>query len=105
MGTVSFETANPDDDLQTRLDENGKPRTCRPGATGADDQAPFASDVQPGWREAFGVLRRGGVLLAGFCNPALDVFDDALAGKGELVVPHAVPYSDRRPTCRPARPS
>jgi hypothetical protein len=31
---------------------------------------------------------------AGFCNPALYVFDDALAERGELVVRHAVPYSD-----------
>jgi SAM-dependent methyltransferase len=54
----------------------------------------FVPDVRPVWREAFRVLRPGGVLLAGFCNPALYVFDDALAEKGELVVRHAVPYSD-----------
>jgi SAM-dependent methyltransferase len=51
-------------------------------------------DVRPVWREAFRVLRPGGVLLAGFCNPALYLFDYALAEKGELVVRHAVPYSD-----------
>jgi hypothetical protein len=34
------------------------------------------------------------VLLAGFCNPALHVFDDALAERGELVVRHTLPYSD-----------
>lgn len=54
----------------------------------------FVPEVRPVWREAFRVLRPGGVLLAGFCNPALYVFDDALAEKGELVVRHAVPYSD-----------
>jgi SAM-dependent methyltransferase len=54
----------------------------------------FVPDVRPVWREAFRVLRPGGVLLAGFANPALYVFDDALAEKGELVVRHAVPYSD-----------
>jgi hypothetical protein len=32
--------------------------------------------------------------MAGFANPALYVFDDALAEKGELVARHAVPYSD-----------
>src|SRR5215207_6015772 len=31
----------------------------------------FAADVRPVWREAFRVLRRGGLLLAGFLNPAL----------------------------------
>ena len=47
-------------------------------------------DVRPVWREAFRVLRPGGVFLAGFCNPALYVFDDARAERGELVVRHAV---------------
>ena len=53
-----------------------------------------APQVRPVWREAFRVLQAGGVLLAGFVNPALYVFDDASAEKGELVVRHAVPYSD-----------
>ncbi len=54
----------------------------------------FAPDVRPVWREAFRVLRPGGVLLAGFCNPVRYVFDDAASERGELVVRHAVPYSD-----------
>src|SRR5262249_39665032 len=54
----------------------------------------FVPDVRPVWREAFRVLRPGGALLAGFSNPTLYVFDDALANKGELVVRHAIPYSD-----------
>jgi SAM-dependent methyltransferase len=55
----------------------------------------FVPDVRPVWREAVRVLRPGGVLLAGFANPALYVFDDAAAtDRGELVVRHAIPYSD-----------
>jgi len=54
----------------------------------------FVADVKPVWRETFRVLRPGGVLLAGFVNPLLYVFDDALAEKGELVVRHSIPYAD-----------
>jgi SAM-dependent methyltransferase len=54
----------------------------------------FAPDVRPVWREAFRVLRPGGALLAGFGNPVLYLFDDALAEKGELRVRHRIPYSD-----------
>jgi SAM-dependent methyltransferase len=54
----------------------------------------FVPAVRPVWREAFRVLRPGGVLLAGFMNPILYIFDDAAADKGELVVRHALPYSD-----------
>jgi SAM-dependent methyltransferase len=54
----------------------------------------FVPDVRPVWREAFRVLRPGGVLLAGFANPALFIFDDTAAERGELLVRHAVQYSD-----------
>lgn len=54
----------------------------------------FVRDVRRVWREAFRVLRPGGLLLAGFCNPVLFIFDDAAAEKGELVVRYPVPYSD-----------
>src|SRR5262249_30398634 len=36
----------------------------------------------------------GGVLLAGFTNPALYVFDDVEAEQGRLVARHPIPYSD-----------
>ena len=54
----------------------------------------FVPDVRPVWREAFRVLRRGGVLLAGFLNPVLYLFDDRLGEGGGLKVRHSVPYSD-----------
>jgi SAM-dependent methyltransferase len=55
----------------------------------------FVPDVRPVWREAFRVLRPGGVLLAGFINPAFFIFDDRQAEQGQLVVRHTVPYSDQ----------
>lgn len=54
----------------------------------------FVAEVRPVWREAHRVLRRGGALLAGFGNPLLYLFDDALAEKGELQVRYSIPYSD-----------
>jgi SAM-dependent methyltransferase len=55
----------------------------------------FCPDIEPVWRESFRVLRPGGTLLAGFMNPDIFVFDDdARVNRGELVVRHALPYSD-----------
>ena len=54
----------------------------------------FVPDVRPVWRECYRVLRLGGVLLAGFCNPILYLFDQELADDGVLQVRHALPYSD-----------
>jgi len=46
------------------------------------------------WREAFRVLRPGGVLLAGFTNPVEYLFDAVAMERGELIVRHTLPYSD-----------
>jgi SAM-dependent methyltransferase len=55
----------------------------------------FCPDIEPVWRECFRVLRPGGTLLAGFMNPDVFIFDaDASENRGELVVRHALPYSD-----------
>ena len=54
----------------------------------------FVPDVRPVWREAFRVLRPGGVLLAGFTNPVEYLFDAVAYERGELVVKHPLPYSD-----------
>lgn len=54
----------------------------------------FVPDVRPVWAEAQRVLRPGGALLAGFCNPIIYLFDQELADKGVLQVRHKLPYSD-----------
>lgn len=53
----------------------------------------FVPEVRPVWTEAFRVLRRGGILLAGFLNPAVYIFDLELADStGQLRVKYKLPY-------------
>lgn len=55
----------------------------------------FAPDVRPVWREAYRVLCRGGVLMAGFMNPDWYLFDHELAERTkEIRVAYRLPYSD-----------
>lgn len=54
----------------------------------------FAPDVRTVWREVFRVLRPGGVLLAGFLNPDLFIFDLDAEERGRLEVRHTLPYAD-----------
>lgn len=55
----------------------------------------FIPEIRPVWREAFRVLRHGGILLAGFNNPAMYLFTmDALDGKEPLTVKYKLPYTD-----------
>ena len=51
----------------------------------------FVPDIRPVWREAARVLRPGGLLLAGFTNPILYLFDDARMTEGEIAVRHQIP--------------
>lgn len=54
----------------------------------------FCPDLAPVWQESFRVLRPGGVLLPGFMNPDIFIFDvAALENRGELVVRHRTPFT------------
>lgn len=54
----------------------------------------FVPDVLSVWRECFRVLRAGGVLVAGFCNPVRYIFEDSRFDNGVLQVRYPIPYSD-----------
>jgi SAM-dependent methyltransferase len=55
----------------------------------------FVPDIRPVWKEAYRLLRSGGILLAGFANPIVYLFDYELADQaGILQVKYAIPYSD-----------
>ena len=54
----------------------------------------FIPEIRPIWKEAFRVLRHGGLMLAGFMNPIFYIFDFDKAEKGVLEVIHSLPYAD-----------
>lgn len=49
----------------------------------------FVQDVEHVWRECFRILKKGGVLLSGFTNPAFYLFGE---GDEELQVVNKLPY-------------
>ena len=54
----------------------------------------FCPELAPVWQESFRVLRPGGILMAGFLNPDIFIFDvTALDERGELTVRHQLPFS------------
>ena len=54
----------------------------------------FCPELAPVWRESFRVLRPGGLLLTGFMNPDIFIFDvTALDEREEFVVRHPLPFS------------
>lgn len=55
----------------------------------------FVDNVLPVWKECHRVLRKGGILLAGFVNPLLYIFDlEEYDTKGNITVRYRIPYSD-----------
>ncbi len=54
----------------------------------------FIEDPQPVWNECYRVLKKSGVLLSGFINPILYLFDLSSMEKGKLNVTNTIPYSD-----------
>ncbi|WEG14535.1 class I SAM-dependent methyltransferase [Pullulanibacillus sp. KACC 23026] len=53
----------------------------------------FVKDVHPVWKEASRVLKNKGILISGFTNPLLFIFDDEEDRKGNLVVKNSIPSS------------
>lgn len=55
----------------------------------------FIDDANKVWKECYRVLKKGGTLLAGFCNPITYIFDmHEWDVNHELIVRHHIPYSD-----------
>ncbi|MBC2578845.1 hypothetical protein [Clostridium sp. DJ247] len=55
----------------------------------------FIDDVNNVWKECYRVLKKGGSLLAGFCNPIMYIFDfHEWDVNSNLVVKYNIPYSD-----------
>jgi SAM-dependent methyltransferase len=54
----------------------------------------FCPEVRPVWQEIFRVLRKGGLLLAGFANPVYYMFGTHADEQETLQVRYAIPYSD-----------
>jgi len=54
----------------------------------------FIDDVEKVWRECARVLKKGGTLLSGFCNPLLYIFEIDAWDRGELKLGNTIPYSD-----------
>jgi len=54
----------------------------------------FMQDVRAVWKEAYRVLRHGGILMTGSMNPVHYIFDLYKADEGILEIAHSIPYSD-----------
>ncbi|MBO4678134.1 MAG: class I SAM-dependent methyltransferase [Lachnospiraceae bacterium] len=54
----------------------------------------YVDDIQPVWRECARVLKKGGVLMAGFGSPLEYIFDIEKFEKGILEPKYSIPYAD-----------
>ncbi|SMF74151.1 class I SAM-dependent methyltransferase [Pseudobacteriovorax antillogorgiicola] len=54
----------------------------------------FVPDIKPVWRESFRVLKPGGIMVSGFCNPIIFTLDPELEKQGIAQLKYKIPYSD-----------
>jgi SAM-dependent methyltransferase len=54
----------------------------------------FVPDVKPVWKEAYRVLKKGGVMISGFSNPVVYAVDPEMDAKGTAQFRFKLPYSD-----------
>jgi SAM-dependent methyltransferase len=54
----------------------------------------YVPSLEPVWREAHRVLKNGGVLLSGFTNPLVYLFDPEARERANSMFNFAIPYSD-----------
>ncbi len=54
----------------------------------------YVDDILSVWKECSRVLKKGGLLLAGFGTPIEYIFDPAKLEKGQLELKYSIPYAD-----------
>lgn len=54
----------------------------------------FIDDVRKLWKEIYRVVKKNGILLAGFSNSLEYIFDLRAMNSGQLIVKNKIPYSD-----------
>lgn len=55
----------------------------------------FIDDIKPVWKHAYRILKKGGRMLAGFCNPLLFIYDYQAWEKDQsFVTKYKIPYAD-----------